>query len=50
MGNVALLQKNEVKQHLGMHFDRTVTWAEHFKSKRKQLNTIAKQMNWLLGR
>jgi hypothetical protein len=49
MGNVELPQKNEVKC-LGMHLDRRLTWAKHIKSKRKQLNLKAKQMNWLLGR
>jgi hypothetical protein len=49
MGNVDLLQKNEVK-YLGVHLGRRLTWAKHIKTKRKQLNQKAKQMHWLLGR
>jgi hypothetical protein len=49
MGNVVLPQKNDVK-YLGMHLHRKLTWAKHIKTKRKQLNLNAKQMNWLLGR
>jgi metal-sulfur cluster biosynthetic enzyme len=49
MGNVDLLQKNEVK-YLGMHLDRRLKWAKHIKSERKQISLKAKQMNWLLGR
>jgi hypothetical protein len=49
MGNVDPPQKNEVK-YLGMYLDRRVTWAKHIKTKRKQLNLKAKQMNWKLGR
>jgi hypothetical protein len=44
MGNVDLPQKNEV------HLDKRLTWAKHIKSKRKQFNLKAKQINWLLGR
>jgi hypothetical protein len=49
MGNVDLPQKNEVKC-LGMHLNRRLTWAKHIKTKRKQFNVKAKQMNWLIGR
>jgi hypothetical protein len=49
MGNVDLPQKNEVK-YLGKHLDRRLTWTKYIKTKRKQLNQKAKQMNWLLGR
>jgi hypothetical protein len=49
MGNVDLPQKNEGKC-LGMQLDRRLTWANHIKYKRKQLNLKAKQMNWLLER
>jgi hypothetical protein len=44
MDNVVLSQKNEVK-YLGMHLHKRLTWAKHIKSKRKQLNVEAKQMN-----
>jgi hypothetical protein len=43
-GNVDLPQKNEV-EYLGMHLDKRLTWTKHIKSKRKQLNLKAKQMN-----
>jgi hypothetical protein len=49
MGDADLPQKNEGK-YLGMYLDRRMTWAEHIKTKRKQLNLKAKQMHWLLGR
>jgi hypothetical protein len=49
MGNVALPHKNEVK-YLGMHFDRRLTCAKYIRTRRKQLNLKAKQMNWILGR
>jgi hypothetical protein len=37
-------------KYLVLHFGRRLTWAKHIKSKRKQLNLKAKQMNWLLER
>jgi hypothetical protein len=37
MGHVDLPQKNEV-EYLGMHLVKTMTWAKHIKTKRKQLN------------
>jgi hypothetical protein len=36
-GNFQLLQENEVK-YLDMHLDRRLTWAQHIKTIRKQLN------------
>jgi hypothetical protein len=49
MGNVDLSQKSEMK-YLGMHFDRSLTWAKHNKTNRQQLTLKAKQVHWLLGR
>jgi hypothetical protein len=49
MGSVDLPQRNELK-YLSMHFARSLTWAKHIKTKRKQLNQKAKQTHWLLGR
>jgi hypothetical protein len=51
MGNVALPQKkkNEVK-YLGMHLDIRLTWAEHIKAKKMQLNITVKKIYWLLRR
>jgi hypothetical protein len=49
MSNVDLPQKYEVK-YLAMHLDRKLIGAKHIKTKGKQLNQKAKQMNWLLGR
>jgi hypothetical protein len=49
MGSVHVPQKGEVK-YLSIHLYRRLTWAEHIKTKRKQLNLKAKQMHWLLGR
>jgi hypothetical protein len=42
MGNVDLPQKNEVK-YLHMHLHRRLTWAEHIKTKRKELKQKPKQ-------
>jgi hypothetical protein len=49
MTNVAVPKKGEVKC-LGMHLDRSLTWAKHNKTKRNQLNLKAKQMHRLLRR
>jgi hypothetical protein len=36
--------------HQHFNLDKILAWAKHMKSKRKELNLKAKQMNWLLGR
>jgi hypothetical protein len=46
MGNVGLIQKNEVK-YLGMHLDRRLDMGKTHQNKRKQHNLEAKQMHWL---
>lgn len=42
-------QKNNVK-YLGMCLDRRLTWKDHVKAKRTQVDNKLKKMYWLLGR
>ena len=44
----SLPQSKHVK-YLGLYIDRRLTWGEHIKIKRKQLNTKTKKIYWLLG-
>lgn len=49
LGNVATIPPNKEVKYLGMYFDRSLTWTEHIKARRNQLNLQEKQLYWLLG-
>ena len=40
----------ETVKYLGIHFDRRLTWKDHVKTKRKQLNHKTREVKWLIGR
>lgn len=49
LNNTTIPMKESVK-YLGLHFDKTMTWQSHIKTKRKERDIKFKKMYWLLGR
>jgi hypothetical protein len=37
-------------KYLGIHFDRHLTWKDHVRTKRKQLDHKTREIKWLIGR
>lgn len=44
------LTHSDSVRYLGMHLDRRMTWKNHIKSKRDELNIRYKNLYWLMGR
>ena len=38
----------ETVKYLGLHFDKGLTWKDHEKTKRKQLDLKTREINWLI--
>ncbi|GAB0088404.1 hypothetical protein DMENIID0001_028090 [Sergentomyia squamirostris] len=49
LNDVNIPQAEEVK-YLGMHLDKRLTWRNHIKKKRLQLNLKCRHLYWLLGK
>lgn len=49
LNGVIIPHSNSVK-YLGLNIDRRLTWKDHIKLKRKQLDQQTKKMYWLLGK
>jgi hypothetical protein len=49
INEIQIPRKTEIK-YLGMTIDSKLTWKQHIVKKRKQINIIIKQLNFLLGR
>lgn len=47
--NGVIIPKSSSVRYLGLQIDRRLTWKDHIKSKRKQLDLKTKKMHWLLG-
>lgn len=44
-----LIPKSNSAKYLGLQIDKRLTWKDHIRNKRKQLNIKTKKMYWLLG-
>ena len=47
--STVVLQAETVK-YLGLHFDKRLTWKDHVKTKRKQLDLKTREIYWLIGK
>jgi hypothetical protein len=49
INNAPIPVQSEVK-YLGLHTDQKLTWKAHIQTKKMQLTTKARNMNWLIGK
>lgn len=47
--NGAMIPKSNCVKYLGLRLDRRLTWKDHIKSKRKEVDVKTKKMYWLIG-
>jgi Reverse transcriptase (RNA-dependent DNA polymerase)/Endonuclease-reverse transcriptase len=45
-----VLPRSDTARYLGMHLDKKLTWREHIKKKREELDIRYRKMYWLIGR
>lgn len=45
-----LLPESEIVKYLGFHLDKRLTWANHIKKKRDEINLKFRKLYWLMGR
>lgn len=48
--NGEVLPESDTVKYLGLHLDRRLTWKQHVRAKRAELNQRLRGMYWLLGR
>jgi hypothetical protein len=47
---IDVLPHSDCVKYLGLHLDRRLTWKEHIKAKRQELNLRYRDLHWLMGR
>ena len=48
--NQTVVPQVETVKYLGLHFDERLTWKDHVKTKRKQLDLKTREIYWLIGK